>query len=196
MKRNLGQLSWFFMLPLFLLLAGSAAAAQFSALMMIKDGSKVVPGKIYVQDGKLRQEFSDAEGQTITIVRPDKKAIWFIMAQERAYVEMPLKKKLPGQFIQIPADALSKRLVGKETVAGYEAEKYQVTVREGGGPEIQFIWVATKLGTPVKMTSRGGNFSVEYQSIKEGPQADRLFDLPPGYKKLAAPDLAPSWKGY
>ncbi|MCX5889596.1 MAG: DUF4412 domain-containing protein [Deltaproteobacteria bacterium] len=196
MTRNLGQLSWFFMLPMFLLLAGSAAAAQFSAQMMIKDGEKVVPGRIYVQDGKMRQEFSDAEGQTITIVRPDKKAIWFIMPQERAYVEMPLKKKLPGQFIQVPAEAQAKRLVGQETVAGYQAEKYQVTVREGGGPEIQIIWVATKLGTPVKMTSRGGNFSVEYQSIKEGPQADRLFDLPPGYKKLVSPGLPPSWKGY
>jgi hypothetical protein len=196
MKRNLGQCSWFLLLPLFLLLAGSAAAAQFSAQMLIKDGEKVVPGKICVQDGKLRQEFSDAAGQTITIVRPDKKVIWFIMPQERAYVEMPLKKKLPGQFIQVPNEALSKRLVGKETVAGYEAEKYQVTVREGGGPEIQMIWVATKLGAPVKMTSRGGNFSVEYQSIKEGPQADRLFDLPPGYKKLAAPGLLPTWKGY
>lgn len=196
MKRNLGQRSWFFMLPLFLLLAGSAAAAQFSAQMMIKDGEKVVPGRIYVQEGKMRQEFSDAEGQTITIVRPDKKAIWFIMPQERAYVEMPLKKKLPGQFIQVPAEAQAKRLVGKETVDGYEAEKYQVMVRGGGDPEIQIIWVATKLGTPVKMTSRGGNFSVEYKSIKEGPQADRLFDLPPGYKKLVFPDLPPSWKGY
>lgn len=196
MKRNLGPRTCFFMLPLLLLLAGSAAAAQFSAQMMIKEGEKVVPGRIYVQDGKMRQEFTDAEGQTITIVRPDKKVIWFIMSQERAYVEMPLKKKLPGQFIQVPAEAQATRLVGKETVAGYEAEKYQVTVRGGGGPEIQIIWVATKLGTPVKLTSRGGNFSMEYQSIKEGPQADRLFDLPPGYKKLAAPGLTPSWKSY
>lgn len=196
MTRDFGQGSWLFLLPMLLLLAGSAAAAQFSAVMMIKEGGKVVPGKIYVQDGKMRQEFSDAEGQTITIVRPDKKAVWFIMSQERAYVELPLKKKLPGQFIQVPAEALAKHLVGKETVAGYEAEKYQVTVREGGGPEIQMIWVATKLGTPVKMTSRGGNFSMEYQSIKEGPQADRLFELPPGYKKLVSPGLPPGWKGY
>jgi len=196
MKRNLGHRSWFLMLLMFLLLAGGAAAAQFSALMVVKDGGKVVQGKIYVQDGKMRQEFSDEAGQTITIVRPDKKAIWFIMPRELAYVEMPLKKKLPGQFIQVPAEALAKRLVGKETVNGYEAEKYQVMERGGGGPEIQNIWVAVKLGTPVKMTSRGENFSVEYKSIKEGPQADRLFDLPPGYKKLVFPDLPPSWTGY
>ena len=96
MKNKLGQRSWFFMLPLFLLLAGSAAAAQFSALMMIKDGDRVVSGRIYVQDGKMRQEFTDAEGQTVTIVRPDQKVIWFIMPLERAYVEMPLKGKASG----------------------------------------------------------------------------------------------------
>ncbi len=196
MSRNPARRCGWFILPLLLLLATPAAGAQFSAVMMIKDAGRVVPGKIYVQDGLMRQEFNDAEGQTVTIVRPDRKVVWVIIPQERAYLEMPLKKKLPGQFLQIPDGALAKRLVGKETVAGYEAEKYQVTVREGGVPEIQLIWVATKLGTPVKMTSRGGNFSVEYQSIKEGPQADRLFTLPPGFKKLAAPDLPPSLKGY
>ncbi len=186
----------FFLLSGFLLLAGSAAGAQFSALMTIKDAGKAVSGKIYVQDGKMRQEFNDAEGQTITIVRPDQKVVWVIIPQERTYVELPMKQKLPGQFLQMPAEALAKRLVGKETVNGYEAEKYQVMVREGGLPEIQIIWVATKLGTPVKLTSKGGNFSVEYQTIKEGPQPDRLFNLPPGFKKLAAPGLPSRWKGY
>jgi outer membrane lipoprotein-sorting protein len=196
MKRKLGQRSWFFMLPMFLLLAGSVAAAQFSATMMIKDGDRVVSGRIYVQDGKMRQEFTDAEGQTVTIVRPDQKVIWFIMPLERAYAEMPLKGKLPGQFIQIPNDALSKRLAGKETVNGYEAEKYEITVRGRGGPEKQTIWLATKLGTPVKLIAKERNFSVEYKSIREGAQAERLFNLPPGYKKLVSPDLLPSWKVY
>ena len=196
MPRNPARKCGWFILPLVLMIAAPAAAAQFSALMIIKDAGKAVPGKIFVQDGKMRQEFNDEEGQTVTIVRPDRKVVWVIIPRERTYLEMPLKKKLPGQFLQIPDEAIAKRPLGKETVAGYETEKYQVMVREGGGPEIQMIWVAPKLGTPVKMTSRGGNFSVEYQSIKEGPQADRLFDLPPGYKKLAAPDLPPSLKGY
>lgn len=196
MKRKSGPRSWLVMLPMFLILAGSAAAAQFSALMMIKDGDRMISAKIYVQDALMRQEFSDEGGQTVTIVRPDKKVIWFIMPQERTYAEMPLKKKLPGQFLQIPPDAVSKRLVGKETVNGFETEKYEVTVRRGAGLEKQTIWLATKLGTPVKLTSKEGNFSVEYKSITEGPQADRLFALPPGYKKLVSPDLLPSWKGY
>lgn len=175
-----------FSLPLLFLLAGAAGAAQFSATMMIKDGEKLMPGKICVQDGKLRQEFNDLEGQTVTIVRPDLKVIWIILPREQAYAELPLRGKLPGQFIQIPPDALSKRLVGKETVNGYETEKYEVTMRGGSGLEKQTVWLAAKLGTPVKMTSREGGFSVEYKGIKEGVQADRLFNLPPGYKKLDA----------
>lgn len=161
-----------------------ATAGQFSALMMIKDGDKVLSGKIFVQDDKMRQEFSDAGGQTVTIVRPDLKVIWIIIPLKRAYAEMPLKKKLPGQFIQIPPDALSKRPAGKETVNGYEAEKYEVTVKSGGGPERQTVWLAPKLGTPVKLEAKARNFLVEYKGIKEGAQAERLFSLPPGYKKL------------
>ncbi len=194
MKKIL-QRGWLLILAL-LALSGVAAAAQFSAAMLIKDGDRVVSGRIYVQDGKMRQEFTDAEGQTVTIVRPDQKVIWFIMPLERAYAEMPLKGKLPGQFIQIPKDALTKRLVGKETVEGYEAEKYEITVRGRSGPEKQTIWLATKLETPVKLIAKERNFSVEYKSIREGAQAERLFNLPPGYKKLVSPDLLPSWKGY
>jgi hypothetical protein len=54
----------------------------------------------------------------------------------------------------------------------------------GLGPESQTIWVAVKLGVAVKLVSGGKNFSMEYRSIVEGPQPDRLFELPPGYKKL------------
>ena len=44
--------------------------------MLVKDDAKIMPGKIQVSNGKLRQEFTDERGQTITIVRPDLKVIW------------------------------------------------------------------------------------------------------------------------
>jgi hypothetical protein len=184
MPKNPVTRCWLLLLPLLVILAGPAAAAQFSALMMIHDGDKVMPAKIYQQDGKLRQEFNDEEGRTITIVRPDQKVVWVIMPRELAYLEMPLRWKLPGQFIQIPKDALSKRLVGHETVNGCETERYEVTVRTGRGLEKQTIWLAPKLGTPVKLVCHQRRFSVEYKSIREAPQAERLFSLPPGYQKL------------
>ena len=177
---------WWVMLGL-LTAAPMAVAAEFSALMMVADGGKVVPGKIYVRDGKMRQEFSDEEGQTITIVRPDKKVVWVIMPRNRAYMELPLKPQLPGQFIQMPVGALQKRQVGKDRLQGYEADKFEVTVRGGSGLEKQHIWVAAKLGMPIKMECQERNFSLEYRSIKEGGVAERLFELPPGYQKLASP---------
>jgi len=185
--KALGKPGWLLVLAVVLLFAGSAAAAQFSAQMMVRDGEKLALGKIFVQDGKMRQEFNEEEGQTITIVRPDLKKVWVILPREQSYMELPLKTKLPGQFIQIPPDALAKRLVGKETVNGYEAEKYEVTAPGGLGPERQTIWMAIKLGVAIKLVSREKNFSMEYRSIREGPQPERLFNLPPGYKKLSAP---------
>lgn len=175
---------WLVVLPLVLILAGTAAAAQFSATMVLRDSGKEVLGKIFVQDGKLRQEFDGTAGQTVTIVRPDLKKVWILIPQRGSFTELPLRPELPGQFIQIPPGAQSKRPLGKETVDGYEAEKYQVIVRQRSGPEVETIWVATKLGVPVKLVSKGGRFSVEYQNIKEGPQPESLFSLPPEYTRV------------
>jgi hypothetical protein len=115
----------------------------------------------------MRQEFVDEQGQTVTIVRPDKKVVWVVMPDRRSYLEMPLKIKLPGQFIQIPPQALQKRLVGKDWVNGYETDKYEVTVPVGGESNQQTFWVAQKLGLPIKMECRQRQFSMEYRSIKE-----------------------------
>jgi hypothetical protein len=175
------------LLGMALLFPGLARGAEFSALMMIKDGDKVLSGKIYVQNDKMRQEFNDAEGQTITIVRPDKKVFWVVSPQTRSYLELPLKTRLPGQFIQIPPDALQKRRVGQERVNGYDADKYEFMVRDKTGLESHTVWVAPKLAAPIKMTAKTRNFSVEYKSIKEGPVAERLFELPPGYRKMTTP---------
>ena len=178
-----GLLGYWWLL-LVLTVPGVAWGAEFSALMMVKDDAKVMPGKIQVSDGKLRQEFSDEGGQTITIVRPDLKVVWVILPLQGSYMEIPLTTKLPGQFIQIPPQALQKRLVGQERLNGYDTEKYEVSVPVGRGLEKQTYWVAPKLGLPIKMECRERQFSLEYQSIREEKVPDRQFNLPPGLKKL------------
>jgi len=183
----LGRIWFWWVLLAVLSVAPAAAATEFSALMVVTDGGKVVPGKIYVRDGKMRQEFNDEEGQTVTIVRPDKKVVWVIIPRDRAYMELPLKTQLPGQFLQMPVGPLQKRQVGKDRLQGYETDKFEVTVRGGNGLEKQNIWVAAKLGVPIKMECRERNFCLEYKAIKEGGVAERLFELPPGYQKLTSP---------
>jgi len=173
-------------LLLVLAVPGVAWGAEFSASMLVKDDAKVMPGKIYVHDGKMRQEFLDERGQTITIVRPDQKVIWVILPHQRNYMEIPLTKKLPGQFIQIPSQAVGKRLVGQERLNGYDTEKYEVSVPVGRGLEKQTYWVAVKLGLPIKMECRERQFSLEYKSIREEKVPERLFNLPPGLQKLTS----------
>jgi outer membrane lipoprotein-sorting protein len=165
---------------------GAARGAEFSALMLVKDDAKTMPGKIYVSGGKMRQEFVDETGQTITIVRPDLKVVWVILPRRQSYLEVPLQTRLPGQFIQIPPQALGKRLVGQERLNGYDAEKYEVNVPIGRGLEKQTFWVAKKLGLPIKMECRERHFSLEYKSIKEEKIPDRRFALPPGLQKLSS----------
>ncbi len=179
-----GKRLGYWWLLLLLTVPGVAWGAEFSASMLVKDDAKVMPGKIYVHDGKMRQEFLDEKGQTITIVRPDLKVVWVILPQQGSYMEIPLTKKLPGQFLQLPPQAVGKRPVGQERLNGYDTEKYEVSVPVGRGLEKQTYWVAAKLGLPIKMECRERQFSLEYQSIREEKVPDRRFALPPGLKKL------------
>lgn len=183
-RKGLTKRLGYWCLLLVLTIPGVAWGAEFSASMLVKDDAKVMPGKIYVHDGKMRQEFLDERGQTITIVRPDQKVVWVILPGQGSYMEIPLTKKLPGQFIQIPLQAVGKRLLGQERVNGYDTEKYEVSVPVGRGLEKQTYWVAAKLGLPIKMECRERQFSLEYQSIREDKVPDRLFALPPGLRKL------------
>jgi hypothetical protein len=180
--------SYWLQLPLLLMLSGSVAAVEFTAQMVVKDGDKTMPGKICVQNGKMRQEFIDAEGRTVTIVRPDKKLIYVVMPLDRTYVEIPLLTKLPGQFIQIPPESGTKRKVGTETINGYETDKYEVMVRMGDeGAAKHTFWVAPKLGVPIKVECKERKFCIEYKNIKEGGMTALLFDPPKGYQKTPKP---------
>lgn len=176
-----------FLLTFIMLLAMSATltAAEFSAQMVLKDRDRVMPGRIFVKDGKMRQEFLDEKGHTVTIVRRDKKVVWVLLPFDRTYLEMPLGLELPGQFLQIPPGT-AKRRVCTEEVNGYKVERFDVTIMGvKGGPQRQTFWISEKLGLPIKTVCAERQFAVEYKNIREGKQEDRLFEVPPEYKKIS-----------
>ncbi len=179
-----------FWLVSYILVPAGAGAAEFSARMVLKDGGTATMGRIFIKGDKMRQEFLDGEGHTVTIVRRDKRLIWVLLPRERTYTEIPwqLRTKLPGQFLHIPPEARHKRKTGQEKVAGIETEKYEVLVPGGEkGTLRQCYWLAPKLGLPLKMTCPEQQISVEYQDIKEEPLPERLFELPPGFQKTSQP---------
>jgi hypothetical protein len=163
-----------------------AGGAEFSAKMVLREHGRDVLGKIYVKDGKMRQDFIDDRGQTITIVRRDKHRVWVIMPVDNTYVEMPLGPHLPGQFLQIPPEAISKHKVCSEEINGYQVDRIEVTLRGGPlGTTRQTYWVAPKLGLPIKTVTADHQYSVEYRDIREKKLEDLLFEVPPGCHKAA-----------
>jgi hypothetical protein len=180
------QKTFQWLLPWLLLALGaplSAFGAEFSAMLVIKQQGRVMPGKIYIKDGKMRQDFMDENGHTITIVRRDQRRVWIIMPWEKTYVELPLGVQLPGQFLQIPPDAVSRHRVGTEEMGGYQVDRIEVIVPGGAR---QIFWVAPKLGVPIKTDCPERQYSVEYRHISERQLEDRLFEVPPDCRKVAS----------
>lgn len=161
----------------------SAFGAEFSAMLVLKQKGRVMPGKIYIKDGNMRQDFIDERGHTITIVRRDQRRILVVMPWEKTYVELPLGVHLPGQFLQIPPEAISRRRVCSEEVCGFQVDRVQVTLPDGSH---EIYWVASKLGIPIKKDCPGQQHSVEYSNIRERKLEDRLFEVPKDCKKVAS----------
>ena len=187
---------WGIALGTVLLLAASLVqAAEFTATMVTKAGGVEIPGKIYVKENKVRNEVQ-AGGQTsIHILRPDKKVVWIIMPQQKAYVEMPITHTAQQKMLPLTEDQKAKmNKVGTETINGYACDKYETTMSHQGKPMQVFTWVATDLGVPIKIVSEDGSFSMEYKDIKPGQVADSLFDVPQDYKKMQLPFAMPPSK--
>ena len=187
---------WGIALGTVLLLAASLVqAAEFTATMVTKAGGVEIPGKIYVKENKVRNEVQ-AGGQTsIHILRPDKKVVWIIIPQQKAYVEMPITHTAQQKMLPLTEDQKAKmKKVGTETINGYTCDKYETTMSHQGKPMQVFTWVATDLGVPIKIVSEDGSFSMEYKDIKPGQVADSLFDVPQDYKKMQLPFAMPPSK--
>jgi len=79
--------------------------------------------------------------------------------------------------------------IGTETVNGYECDKFETTIGPKGKSQKQFIWIAQKLGIPIKMSTEDGSVSSEFKDIKHEKLEDSLFEPPPGYGKRQMPGI-------
>jgi outer membrane lipoprotein-sorting protein len=170
---------------------GVAQAAEFSAVVVTRADSQETKGKIYFQGEKMRQEFSTPEGVAINIARPDKQLMWVLMPAQKMAMEMPFSKSDLAKTMAMPKDQAQMNLLGTELVNGYETEKYETTMNRSGKTVKHYMWVAKKLGVPIKMVSLDGKFSMEYREIKEGGVSPAVFEIPPGYQKMPMPQGMP-----
>ena len=90
--------------------------------------------------------------------------------------------------LNLPKEGGGSKLVGTETLNGYVTDKYQTSIRTPTGTRSGTMWIAKKLGVPIKIETDDKLFLQEYKDIKEGGVDDALFVMPSGYHKK---DLSP-----
>jgi outer membrane lipoprotein-sorting protein len=170
----------------FLLLAGTAAAVDFSADMVMTTKDMKSTGTIYFEPNKFRMDMHSPQKMS-TITRLDKKVMWSIMPEQRMYMQMPLNLKNSPAVEEKMNGEIDRKLVGSENVNGHPTKKYLVTYRSGDRKEQVYQWLATDINFPVRTAAVDGSWSQDYKNIKIGSQPGSLFEVPAGYKKFAMP---------
>lgn len=172
---------------LFTVVAG-AYAVEITADMITKEGKVTRNGKIYAKGNKYRVE----RGSTpmYQIIRGDKNKFWQINNAERTYIEAALTPDMKPNVEEKLYGETARKPLGTETINGYSAKKFQVTVKGSKGKtETITQWFSTEYNFPVKVA--GEKWSVEYKNIKKGGIPDSTFDLPKGLTldTTEAPDV-------
>lgn len=171
---------------LFVFIAGTALALDFSADTVTTTGQHKVSGKIYYTDDKFRTDIKSPQDMTM-IARQDKKVVWNIMHDQKMYMEMPIREENKPRVNKEFEGEIERKLIGKETIDGHPIEKYLITYKVRDNTNQVYQWIATDINFPIKTEDVDGKFTQEYKNIKMGKQDDSLFEVPAGYKKFDVP---------
>jgi outer membrane lipoprotein-sorting protein len=192
MHHRHGKSIWVLLVvALFTLQAGAVKAAEFSAVIVTKSGGEERRSKIYIKGDKIRREFANPGGTTIFIAPGDKNIMWMLEPEIQAYRELPFDKDVSSKALNLPKEGGESKLVGTETLNGYATDKYETSIRTPTGSRSGTIWVAKKLGVPIRIETADKLFLQEYKDIKEGGVDDALFAMPSGYHKKDMPPGRP-----
>lgn len=163
-------------------------------------------GKVYVGQGRLRQEMHPPQGpQIVYLIDPAGGHMWQIMPDRKAAVDMgEMFRKMgetmgasKGMMETLKPTNMSKpcgdskyvtcQEVGTEVVGGRSTQKWEFTHTGMGAPTKSYQWIDPKLYIAVKVEN---NSSVtELRNIKEGSQPAELFEVPADYHKMTSQDM-------
>ncbi len=167
---------------LLFIFTGVIFAQEFSADMVSTTNQGNFSGKIFVSKDKSRMEIP----QSIIIARMDKKVTWILMPQQMMYMEQPLNPENIVVSAEKMAGEIQRQLLGQETIDGKTANKYSVVYTLGDKQEKVFAWVTVDSNIPIKTQASDGSWTIEYRNLNIGKQEPSLFEIPAGYKNMAA----------
>lgn len=174
-------------------LAGSfpAPTVEYSGDSRMEANGMAVSMKIFQAKEKQRIEMSNPQmgGNTVMIMRMDKKVSWNLMPEQKMYMEVSLEEaqKRSGDMRECTWDATEK---GSESVNGVSAKKSHAVVKCPDSEYEGDFWV-TGEGIGVKMDVTGKtkdgekiHMKQEMSNLKIGKQDASLFEIPAGYTSM------------
>ncbi len=204
------NIAWIcFSLVIAFVLSAPSSAQEFAADMISHspDG-KVTKSKLYLTSDKERFDsmveikpgtsiethmIIDRRAKLIYLVEPQQKMILVNHVLQVASKASgngsssadPCKELMRTINPTVAKQQFACKQVGRETVNGRSAEKWQMDSKwMGGGPA--YLWVDSQIKTAIKWTMPDGS-SGELQNIRVGAQAASLFVLPADYRKQDLP---------
>lgn len=171
-----------------LALALPCLAASFSGDVTLKSGPNTQVIKLYVNGDKMSRQETSIPRKMISILRSDKKMMLEILPEARQYREVRMRALPPKwndpSIAKTLAKLATKKSMGKDTVNGYQCDKYQYTFKNKR-MGVMTQWISPKLNYPIKQVNKAGGqtYSMEIRNIKEGSIPLSMFEAPKGYKK-------------
>lgn len=162
------------------------SAGEFSADVVTTSREGSVAMKMYSSaDGK-KSRMETPQGTMI--VRQDLKVMWMLMPSEGMYLEQPLdlqmvmqiSREMPGEIERVP--------MGSEVVNAIKADKFKITFESSGQRDSVYQWVSADQ-LPVRTQAVNGSWTVDFKNVSSKPQSPSLFEVPPGFQKLAMPSM-------
>lgn len=174
--------------------ASAPPAVEFSASLVKRVEGRRFEAQVFAKSDRLRLEYkyaikTELGYSSIEIIRLDKRESWFVLAQRRQILSVPIKPEeiLPIQP-SLPGEK-SRTLVGDAITTGRPSQLYDVRVDYNGRDERFYEWVDAETGIVLKLVSQDRDWSVEYVRIRLSPQPDYYFEVPIGYQRWVPPSL-------
>jgi hypothetical protein len=167
-----------------LLQATPADSIEFVADRYIQMDGRVYRASLYCRDDMWRIEHNNPGSVEVTIVRKDKRLMWFLLARVKQFKTIPLDPRSESTCQQALGHEIARDRIGTEVLDGHTTTVSQVTMREGEQDIVYYEWWADDVKLPLRLARKDGAWIVYYKNLKLRQLPSQMFELPLHYRPI------------
>ena len=126
---------------------------EYAADSTMETAQGAMQGRVFHARGKERREMNASGERMVSITRQDKKVMWMLMPEQKAYMEMPLGAS--HDQVDISAWTFEQTVVGPEDLDGLKTTKSKVVGKGPHGEKMGGFWWTTADGVTGPPTAPG-----------------------------------------